>query len=72
MKITEENARKAFDFLRDENAQALLSTFHYAMVYFERALASDHPRVRQQGGDNVYPTVRAYIQLINMLLGDEP
>ena len=72
MKIADTNSRQAFDYLRDNNAEALLDAFHYAMAHFKEGLESPSHLVRRRASDKSFAVVRAYMQLVNMMCGDEP
>lgn len=72
MTINDNDSRQAFEYLRDNNASALLDAFHYAMAHFKAGLESPSHLVRRRASEKSFPVVRAYMQLVNMLQGDDP
>lgn len=72
MAITDNDSRQAFEYLRYNNANALLDAFHYAMAHMKESFESPSHLVRRRASDKSFPVVRAYMQLVNMLNGNEP
>lgn len=71
--ITPQTQQEAFTYLQEENAEALMDAFRYALIYLARSVEeSDSRLVKQRAEGKLRMVAKAQIQLINMLVGADP